>query len=142
MRTLLIAMVGLVAVLTWTDTADAIPVTLRCSSFQGQIVYAYPYLSTSGGCSTGIFTGTYNNPLEGIITAQVTNDGNMITHNHDIQDTGNNNWLVSTLGGGAGTGFGAISYEAGVGGQALNLDNGPAPDPVSVNEYPRLTRTT
>jgi hypothetical protein len=60
-------------------------------------MFAYPFQSTSGGCSTGTFTGTLNNLLEGIITAQVTTNGTTLTHHHDIQDIGSGtNWLVST----------------------------------------------
>ena len=52
------------------------------------------------------------------------------------------NNLSDSVGGSTGTGIGAISYDAGVSEQALNLDNGPAPNPVYVNEYARLTTLT
>ena len=52
------------------------------------------------------------------------------------------NNLTDSVGGSTGTGFGAISYEAGVSGQALNLDNGPTSNVFYVNEYAQLRPLT
>jgi hypothetical protein len=52
------------------------------------------------------------------------------------------NNLTDSVGGSTGIGFGAISYEAGVDGQALNLDNGPTNDVFYVNEYAQLQTLT
>ena len=52
------------------------------------------------------------------------------------------NNLDDSVGGSTGTGFGAISYEAGVDGQALNLDNNPAGDGFYKNEYAQLRTLT
>jgi len=52
------------------------------------------------------------------------------------------NNLTDSVGGSTGTGFGAISYEAGVSGQALNLDNGPTSNVFYVNEYAQLRTLT
>ena len=52
------------------------------------------------------------------------------------------NNLTDSVGGSTGTGFGAISYEVGVSGQALNLDNGPTSNVFYVNEYAQLRTLT
>ncbi len=52
------------------------------------------------------------------------------------------NNLTDSVSGDIGTGFGTISYEAGVDGQALNLDNNPAGDGFYKNEYAQLRTLT
>lgn len=89
--------VAALLILGWTNAASAAPIALHCDSLQGSIIFSEPFQSTSGNCSTGSFTGSLDNPLEGIITARVTRSGNTLTHQHDVQDIGSGtNWLVST----------------------------------------------
>jgi hypothetical protein len=88
--------VVLVLVLVWTDTAYATGVNLLCQNFQGSVqASGGAFSSTSGGCSTGVFTGTINGS-NGVINVQLANNGDTISHHHDVLPTGLN-WLVSTL---------------------------------------------
>ena len=88
--------VVLVLVLVWTDTAYATGVNLLCQNFQGSVqASGGAFSSTSGGCSTGVFTGTLNHS-DGVINVQLANNGDTISHHHDVLPTGLN-WLVSTL---------------------------------------------
>ena len=76
----------------------ALAIPLQCSSLHGSIIFAYPFESTSGACSTGSFQGVLNDPIEGIVVAAVSMDSSRITHSHDVRDIGSGtNWLVSTL---------------------------------------------
>jgi hypothetical protein len=97
MRSLISFTIALILISGWTGFAFATPVALTCGSLQGSVIFSEPFQTTSGGCSTGSFTGSLENPLEGVVTARVSFNGNTISHHHDIEDIGSGtNWLVST----------------------------------------------